>query len=127
MRNLRVFVTPRHERIHTKKGNQVAMQDEEDDLAALEVLDEVAADTGRSAGGRGRGQRSVSESRLLPFQNTLTELLQSRYGRDQIYTYVGDILIAVNPFHQMDIYCPQVGSGLRLVCCGGDAAPCRLR
>lgn len=42
------------------------------------------------------------------FQNKVTEQLQSRYGRDQIYTYVGDILIAVNPFHKMDIYTPQV-------------------
>lgn len=44
----------------------------------------------------------------LFFQNKVTEQLQSRYGRDQIYTYVGDILIAVNPFHKMDIYTPQV-------------------
>uniref|UniRef100_A0A3B5M7C9 Myosin motor domain-containing protein n=1 Tax=Xiphophorus couchianus TaxID=32473 RepID=A0A3B5M7C9_9TELE len=39
--------------------------------------------------------------------NTVTEHLQSRYTRDQIYTYVGDILIAVNPFHDMEIYSPQ--------------------
>lgn len=38
----------------------------------------------------------------------MTEQLQSRYSRDQIYTYVGDILIAVNPFHAMEIYAPQV-------------------
>uniref|UniRef100_A0AAQ6IGR5 non-specific serine/threonine protein kinase n=1 Tax=Anabas testudineus TaxID=64144 RepID=A0AAQ6IGR5_ANATE len=72
----------RHERIHTKKGSQMKSQsdpDEVDDLATLEVLDE----------------------------NTVTEQLQSRYGRDQIYTYVGDILIAVNPFHKMEIYTPQ--------------------
>uniref|UniRef100_A0A665X661 non-specific serine/threonine protein kinase n=1 Tax=Echeneis naucrates TaxID=173247 RepID=A0A665X661_ECHNA len=72
----------RHERIHTRKGSHMKMQtdpDEVDDLATLEVLDE----------------------------NTVTEQLQSRYGRDQIYTYVGDILIAVNPFHTMEIYTPQ--------------------
>lgn len=69
----------RHERIHTKKGSHMKTQsdaNEVDDLATLEVLDE----------------------------NTVTEQLQSRYGRDQIYTYVGDILIAVNPFHKMEIY-----------------------
>lgn len=49
------------------------------------------------------------------FQNTVTEQLQSRYGRDQIYTYVGDILIAVNPFHKMEIYTPQV-CAYRLLC-----------
>ncbi|XP_068566277.1 myosin-IIIa isoform X4 [Cebidichthys violaceus] len=72
----------RHERIHTKRGGHMKTQtdpDEADDLATLEVLDE----------------------------NTVTEQLQSRYGRDQIYTCVGDILIAVNPFHKMEIYTPQ--------------------
>ncbi|KAK5849943.1 hypothetical protein PBY51_014237 [Eleginops maclovinus] len=72
----------RHERIHTKRGGHMKTQtdtDEADDLATLEVLDE----------------------------NTVTEQLQIRYGRDQIYTYVGDILIAVNPFHKMEIYTPQ--------------------
>ncbi|KAK9527524.1 hypothetical protein VZT92_014079 [Zoarces viviparus] len=72
----------RHERIHTKRGGHMKTQadtDEVDDLATLEVLDE----------------------------NTVTEQLQSRYGRDQVYTYVGDILIAVNPFHKMEIYTPQ--------------------
>ncbi|XP_068603891.1 myosin-IIIa [Brachionichthys hirsutus] len=72
----------RHERIHTKKGSHMTSQDEPgeaDNLATIEVLDE----------------------------NTVTEQLQSRYGRGDIYTYVGDILIAVNPFHTMDIYTPQ--------------------
>ncbi|XP_075903749.1 myosin-IIIa [Nelusetta ayraudi] len=72
----------RHERIHTKRGSQVKMAsepEEANDLATLEFLDE----------------------------NTVAEQLQSRYGRDQIYTYVGDILIAVNPFHELDIYTPQ--------------------
>ncbi|KAM3860363.1 myosin-IIIa [Diretmus argenteus] len=72
----------RHERIHTKRGSHMKTEtgpDDVDDLAILEVLDE----------------------------NTVTEQLQSRYGRNLIYTYVGDILIAVNPFHKMEIYTPQ--------------------
>ncbi|XP_024910277.1 myosin-IIIa isoform X5 [Cynoglossus semilaevis] len=72
----------RHERIHTKKKthmNSQADPHEVEDLAILEVLDE----------------------------NSVTEQLKSRYDRNQIYTYVGDILIAVNPFHKMDIYTPQ--------------------
>uniref|UniRef100_A0AAQ6IQ17 non-specific serine/threonine protein kinase n=1 Tax=Anabas testudineus TaxID=64144 RepID=A0AAQ6IQ17_ANATE len=80
--HMKSYAHSRHERIHTKKGSQMKSQsdpDEVDDLATLEVLDE----------------------------NTVTEQLQSRYGRDQIYTYVGDILIAVNPFHKMEIYTPQ--------------------
>ncbi|NWU40116.1 MYO3A protein, partial [Hylia prasina] len=73
----------RFERIHTKKGNYskslVSNQEEVDDLATLEVLDE----------------------------NTVTEQLQKGYSKDQIYTYVGDILIAVNPFRNIDIYSSQ--------------------
>ncbi|NXD12772.1 MYO3A protein, partial [Nothocercus nigrocapillus] len=73
----------RFERIHTKKGNYskslVSNQEEVDDLATLEVLDE----------------------------NTVTEQLQKGYAKDQIYTYVGDILIAVNPFRTIDIYSSQ--------------------
>lgn len=62
----------------------------------------------------------MCESRLSLFsslQNTVTEQLQSRYGRDQIYTYVGDILIAVNPFHKMEIYTPQVCGRIRRCVC----------
>nr|XP_056712964.1 myosin-IIIa isoform X2 [Euleptes europaea] len=70
----------RFERIHTKKGNYnrspVANQEDVDDLAMLEVLDE----------------------------NTVTEQLQKSYSRDQIYAYVGDILIAINPFRNLDLY-----------------------
>ncbi|NXL63235.1 MYO3A protein, partial [Chordeiles acutipennis] len=73
----------RFERIHTKKGNYskslVSNPEEVDDLATLEVLDE----------------------------NTVTEQLQKSYAKDQIYTYVGDILIAVNPFRNIDIYSSQ--------------------
>uniref|UniRef100_A0AAZ3RSM1 non-specific serine/threonine protein kinase n=1 Tax=Oncorhynchus tshawytscha TaxID=74940 RepID=A0AAZ3RSM1_ONCTS len=73
-----------HERIHTKKGGQIMSSsptpDEVDDLVTLEVLDEV--------------RDSI-------------EQLQRRYAKDQIYTYVGDILIAVNPFHKMELYSPQ--------------------
>ncbi|KAM4027414.1 myosin-IIIa [Anomaloglossus baeobatrachus] len=73
----------RHERIHTKKGifreSMTSDQNDVDDLATLEVLDE----------------------------NTVTDQLQKRYNRDQIYTYVGDILIAVNPFRSLDLYSSQ--------------------
>ncbi|XP_073686537.1 myosin-IIIa isoform X2 [Garra rufa] len=73
----------RHERIHTKKGSYMKSEsqtcDDVDDLATLEVLDE----------------------------NTITEQLQRRYANEQIYTYVGDILIAVNPFHKTELYTPE--------------------
>ncbi|XP_077100295.1 myosin-IIIa isoform X2 [Siphateles boraxobius] len=73
----------RHERIHTKKGSHMKSQsqtcDDVEDLAILEVLDE----------------------------NTITEQLQRRYTKEQIYTYVGDILIAVNPFQNTELYTPE--------------------
>ncbi|XP_067234001.1 myosin-IIIa isoform X1 [Chanodichthys erythropterus] len=73
----------RHERIHTKKGSHMKSQsqtcDDVDDLATLEVLDE----------------------------NTITEHLQRRYAKEHVYTYVGDILIAVNPFQKTELYTPE--------------------
>ncbi|ELK16988.1 Myosin IIIA [Pteropus alecto] len=70
----------RHERIHTKKSNfsrsLISSLKEVDDLATLEVLDE----------------------------NTVSEQLEKCYYRDQIYIYVGDILIALNPFQSLGLY-----------------------
>jgi myosin V len=42
----------------------------------------------------------------LPFLNepSIVFCLESRFGADQIYTYTGPILIAVNPFKSLDIY-----------------------
>ncbi|XP_006823684.1 unconventional myosin-Ia-like [Saccoglossus kowalevskii] len=37
-------------------------------------------------------------------ENILLEELRYRYGKDQIYTYVGDILVAINPFRDIGIY-----------------------
>ncbi|XP_037366629.1 myosin-IIIa isoform X2 [Talpa occidentalis] len=73
----------RHERIHTKKGNfrrsLISDLKDVDDLATLEVLDE----------------------------NTVSEQLEKCYARDQIYMYVGDILIALNPFQSLGLYSPE--------------------
>ncbi|CAO2594795.1 Myo3a [Lemmus lemmus] len=70
----------RHERIHTKKGNLnrsfISSLKDVDDLATLDVLDE----------------------------NTVSEHLEKCYSRDQIYIYVGDILIALNPFQSLGLY-----------------------
>ncbi|XP_047281311.1 myosin-IIIa isoform X4 [Homo sapiens] len=70
----------RRERIHTKKGNfnrpLISNLKDVDDLATLEILDE----------------------------NTVSEQLEKCYSRDQIYVYVGDILIALNPFQSLGLY-----------------------
>ncbi|KAF7480158.1 Hypothetical predicted protein [Marmota monax] len=54
----------------------------EDDLVNLEVLDE----------------------------ETIIHHLQKRYADSLIYTYVGDILIALNPFQNLSIYSPQANN-----------------
>nr|XP_037866986.1 myosin-IIIb isoform X3 [Bombyx mori] len=54
-----------------------------DDLATLEVLSE----------------------------DSIVEQLQNRYNQNQIYTYIGDILVAVNPFTDIGIYNSKVYQG----------------
>ncbi|NP_620482.3 myosin-IIIb isoform 2 [Homo sapiens] len=72
----------RHERMHTRRPYHVEDAEKyclEDDLVNLEVLDE----------------------------DTIIHQLQKRYADLLIYTYVGDILIALNPFQNLSIYSPQ--------------------
>uniref|UniRef100_A0A6Q2X4L9 Myosin IIIB n=1 Tax=Esox lucius TaxID=8010 RepID=A0A6Q2X4L9_ESOLU len=68
----------RHERINTRK-TLIIESSPDDDLVNLEVLDE----------------------------ETIIKHLSKRYDELQIYTYVGDILIALNPFQNLSIYSPQ--------------------
>ncbi|XP_067891481.1 myosin-IIIb isoform X2 [Heterodontus francisci] len=74
----------RQERIHTRKSHHMrasesSSQNMTDDLVTLEFLDE----------------------------ETIIFCLQKRYSELQIYTYVGDILIALNPFQDLPIYSPE--------------------
>ncbi|XP_043085593.1 myosin-IIIb-like isoform X1 [Puntigrus tetrazona] len=68
----------RHERINTRK-TLIIESCPDDDLVNLETLDE----------------------------ETIITHLQRRYQELHIYTYVGDILIALNPFQNLNIYSPQ--------------------
>ncbi|TNN54253.1 Myosin-IIIb [Liparis tanakae] len=68
----------RHERINTRK-TLIIESCPDDDLVNLEFLDE----------------------------ETIISRLQKRYDDLQVYTYVGDILIALNPFQNLSIYSPQ--------------------
>ncbi|KAI5621137.1 myosin-IIIb isoform X2, partial [Silurus asotus] len=68
----------KHERINTRKTLLIESFPD-DDLVNLEALDE----------------------------ETIIMHLQKRYEELQIYTYVGDILIALNPFQTLKIYSPQ--------------------
>uniref|UniRef100_A0A8C6UUW2 Myosin IIIB n=1 Tax=Neogobius melanostomus TaxID=47308 RepID=A0A8C6UUW2_9GOBI len=68
----------KHERISTRK-TIVIESCPDDDLVNLEYLDE----------------------------ETIISHLQKRYEELQVYTYVGDILIALNPFQNISIYSPR--------------------
>ncbi|KAM9663644.1 myosin-IIIb [Trichechus inunguis] len=81
-KHLHPVVKTRHERMHTRRPYHVEDAEKyclEDDLVNLEVLDE----------------------------DTIIHQLQKRYVDLLIYTYVGDILIALNPFQNLSIYSPQ--------------------
>ncbi|KAM9085287.1 myosin-IIIb isoform 3-T5 [Megaptera novaeangliae] len=81
-KHLNPVVKTRHERMHTRRPYHVEDAEKyclEDDLVNLEVLDE----------------------------DTIIHQLQKRYVDLLIYTYVGDILIALNPFQNLNIYSPQ--------------------
>ncbi|KAM8856823.1 myosin-IIIb isoform 4-T5 [Synchiropus picturatus] len=68
----------KHERINTRKTLMIESCPD-DDLVNLEFLDE----------------------------ETIISHLQKRYDELQVYTYVGDILIALNPFQNLSIYSPK--------------------
>ncbi|XP_041858275.1 myosin-IIIb isoform X2 [Melanotaenia boesemani] len=68
----------KHERINSRK-TLIIESCPDDDLVNLEFLDE----------------------------ETIISHLHKRYDELQVYTYVGDILIALNPFQNLSIYSPQ--------------------
>lgn len=45
---------------------------------------------------------------LRVLQKVIIDALKERYSKNYIYTFVGDILIAVNPFCKLNIYDAQV-------------------
>jgi hypothetical protein len=55
---------------------------------------------------------------------TILHNLRNRYKKNEIYTYVGTILIAVNPFKLLPLYTPQVRRGTVFV---PTARPSRSR
>lgn len=38
----------------------------------------------------------------------IVHLLRARFGKDQIYTWVGNILVALNPFKMLPLYTPSM-------------------
>ena len=56
----------------------------------------------RCRGGVAGADLTLSSSSLRPQYN-----LNLRYNREEIYTWVGSILVAVNPYKALEIYSPE--------------------
>eukprot|EP00117_Sycon_ciliatum_P005837 scpid22251/ scgid9621/ Myosin-IIIa len=54
---------------------------------------------------------------------SMLENLRTRYVEDRIYTYVGDILVAVNPFKKLDLYGSEVTRLYCGLCTGVKPSP----
>ena len=59
------------------------------------------------------GAHPVTVAPLVKFvfsvlQETIVSQLHTRYDQGAIYTYIGDILLAVNPFCPLPIYTDEV-------------------
>ncbi|GAU98067.1 hypothetical protein RvY_09264 [Ramazzottius varieornatus] len=84
----------KHGKLKADRKSPQEMASCANDLASLEILDE----------------------------NTIVDTLSNRFNNGQIYTYVGDILIAVNPFTELPIYTDEV-QGLYNGCSKQDKPP----
>lgn len=59
-------------------------------------------------------------------ENSLLNILRTRFRKDMIYSNIGTILVSVNPFKPLPLYTPQqVGraGGLRLCGAAGNVFP----
>lgn len=79
-------VTTKHGKLKTNRKTKPEKM-YMDDLAALDMLSEEA----------------------------IVDQLENRYEKSQIYTYIGDILVAVNPFTNLGLYTGIVSK--IILCC----------
>lgn len=72
-----------------------------DDLASLENLTIVGRPT--------HTIRFHNHLQRFSFQESMVDQLEQRYVNGVIYTYIGDILVSLNPFSDPGIYTEKVG------------------
>ncbi|CAN0494696.1 unnamed protein product, partial [Ectocarpus sp. 8 AP-2014] len=57
-------------------------------------------------------------------ENSLLNILRTRFRKDMIYSNIGTILVSVNPFKPLPLYTPQqVSGGDRAQGRGGSTRP----
>jgi myosin heavy subunit len=74
------YVTSKHGKLKSKRKSKPYSPQTVDDLATMEIFDE----------------------------ETIVNQLYNRFMQTQIYTYIGDILLSVNPFSELNIYNEKV-------------------
>ncbi|CAF4865614.1 unnamed protein product, partial [Rotaria socialis] len=78
--NVITIMLTQEQQLFSSIKDTISMVDKNDDLAKLSLLTE----------------------------DILLEHLKHRYDKNLIYTYLGDILVAVNPFHETNLYTTQI-------------------
>ena len=74
------YATSKHGKLKSKRKSKPYSPQTVDDLASMDIFDE----------------------------ETIVNQLYNRFMQSQIYTYIGDILLSVNPFSELSIYNEQV-------------------
>ncbi|KAL3205461.1 hypothetical protein MRX96_040829 [Rhipicephalus microplus] len=61
-------------------------------------------------GFRGDEEVGLSDALLLepPTEEAFIANLHQRFKRDLIYTYIGTVVVSVNPYKKLALYCPDV-------------------
>ena len=96
------------EYLQNKLRDLVEQQRNDDELDLS--IDLSASNKFDSKRNRYRSQNTTHDLATLEQLNedTIVSQLLNRFEQEQIYTYIGDILIAINPFTELNIYNEQV-------------------
>ena len=93
-------VTTKHGKFKSRRKSKRHSPHTVDDLATLETFDEVLAQLILLF--------RFTSLILIKIKDSIVTQLFNRFVQGQIYTYIGDILLAVNPFTNLGIYNEEV-------------------